>query len=62
MALQDTREVKQARERVREREMQPFRQAREAGQASREAREATESAKEGEKEKAGQRHGMRAGA
>jgi hypothetical protein len=64
MALSDPKEVQRAREKVREREMQPFRQAAEAGRASRETREAAATEKEGakESERDSQRKGLRSSA
>lgn len=62
MALNDPKEVQQARAKVREREAMPFKQAAEAGRASREGREAAQSEKATSKESEGaaQRKGLRA--
>ena len=64
MALTDAKEVKQARQKVRDREQAVFKQAAATGKASREAREQAESQKEGAKEGASprQRKGTRASA
>lgn len=62
MAAGDAKEVRQAREKVRERETAVFRTAAETGRQSREAREATQGEKAKDSEREGARRGARASA
>lgn len=62
MALSDAKEVKQARQKVRDREQVVFKQAASTGKSARETRENSEARCEGAKEGSGQHKGSRASA